>query len=87
VASGTRRNHSTSLEIWKARTPIDHAERERFLLKVARIRSQIKETTDPESGEHLTASDKAAVQRRVVPPDSRRAWHFIHHLEVYCSTH
>jgi hypothetical protein len=56
-------NQPTALELWQARTPIDHAERERFLLTVERFRCQMEATMNPE---HQTAADKAAIHRRDV---------------------
>ena len=55
-----------ALEVWQSRSPIHHTERERFLLTVERIRSQMEETMDPSSRESLTAADRAAIHRRVV---------------------
>ena len=52
-----------ALEVWLSRTPIDHTERERFLLTVERIRSQMEATMNPEN---QTAAGKAARKRRVV---------------------
>jgi hypothetical protein len=59
-------NQPTPEEIWQARTPIDTAERDGFLLTVERVRSQMEETMDPLSQESLTAADKAANERRVI---------------------
>ena len=56
-------NQPTALEVWQSRAPIDHTERERFLLTVERIRSQMEEMT---TQEYQTAADKAATERRVI---------------------
>jgi len=53
-----------ALELWQARTPIEHDERERFLLTVKHIRGQIEEAMDHEID--LTEADKAANERRVI---------------------
>ena len=58
--------HSTALAVWQSRSPITTAERERFLLTVRRLRSQIHEAMDLASQESLTAADHAAIHRRVV---------------------
>jgi hypothetical protein len=57
---------ATALDVWQSRSPIDHAERERFRLTVERIRSQMQGAMDPTSRESLTAADQAATHRRVV---------------------
>ena len=59
-------NQPAALEVWQSRSPIDHTERERFLLTIQRIRSQMQEAMDPISRKSLTAADQAAIHRRVV---------------------
>jgi hypothetical protein len=54
------------LEVWRSRSPIDHNERSRFQLTVARIDNELQRALGAEQSEEPTEAELAAQHRRVV---------------------